>query len=131
MKYATQISPLPNFRRLKKSKLFVNWTCFQHSYSGLVRYSVTHCIYWNIKALNGGDETRSGYVPYVSSFLVKLKYVHVPLCSSTCIYLYALYPALYLGGTPSQETGTIPLAVNSSRTVYIYANPSCTYQRTS
>ena len=29
------------------------------------------------------------------------------------------YPALYLGGTPSQKTGIIPLAVNSSITVYI------------
>ena len=28
------------------------------------------------------------------------------------------YLALHLGGTPSQETGTSPLAVNSSTTVY-------------
>ena len=29
------------------------------------------------------------------------------------------YPALYRGETPSQETGTSPLAVYSSRTVYV------------
>ena len=29
------------------------------------------------------------------------------------------YPALYLGGTPSQETSTSPLAVYSLQTVYI------------
>ena len=33
-------------------------------------------------------------------------------------HLIRAYLASYFGGTPSQETGTIPLAVNSSRTVY-------------
>ena len=33
------------------------------------------------------------------------------------------YPTLYLGGTPSQKTNTIPLAVYSSRTIYRCRQP--------
>ena len=36
----------------------------------------------------------------------------------TLVHLIIAYTALYLGGTPSQRTGTTPLAVYSSTTVY-------------
>ena len=42
------------------------------------------------------------------------------LSTEGSIVITRAYPALYLGGTPSQETGTSPLAVYSLRTIYIY-----------
>ena len=44
------------------------------------------------------------------------------------LVIITAYQALFLGGTPSQETGTSPLAVYSSRTVYIWqTNLRCCY----
>ena len=37
----------------------------------------------------------------------------------TLVHIIRAYTALHLGGNPSQKTGTSPLAVNSSTTVYI------------
>ena len=54
----------------------------------------------------------------LSSSIYSLPAMHSLLVTSDVINIRA-YLALYLGGTPSQRTGTTPLAVYSSTTVYI------------
>ena len=57
--------------------------------------------------------------PYPKRVLNFVKHMFFLLSTEGSLVDIRAYLALHLGGTPSQEIGTSPLAVNSSTTVYI------------